>query len=834
MLSEVGYILVGLAMAVAIYTPIATFRSMRRSDGRWAESGRNGAYVTAGLLGMAVLLLLAAFLGDQFQIRYVAQHSSRDLPLYLKVSAVWAGQEGSLLLWSCLQALLTALAVGRPSERSRPLIPWATVFLSLITTFFVAVTLFLSNPFVLHDTVPADGQGLNPLLRHPGMVFHPPALYLGYVALAVPFAFALAALAARRVEDWPAVVRRWTLAAWLFLGVGLLLGARWAYYVLGWGGYWGWDPVENAGLMPWFTATALLHGIVMQDEKRGFRVWNIVLAMLSFVLVLFGTFTTRSGMIESVHAFSRSPLGFYFLAFIGLVVTVSVIWMVNAGQVLREQHSSDALLSRSGMFFLTLILFLTLTATVFIGSVLPTLTGTLMGQRFEAGPEWFDRVTGPQFAALVLLIGVCPVLGRAASTLRQLRERGWPALVGAGLALVAAILAGFTGWVPLIGFAVVGLAGGTALAEFGRDVTARSRRQQENPLRAVWNLVGRNRRRYGGYVVHIGVILMALGVIGTRMVGFETELVLSSGEPVDAGGYTLVFEELRQDPTQDHSTTRASVAVYRAGAYVVTLQPQVNHYVSLEQDVAVPALLEGLREDLYLVLAGWGDDGRTATLKVFVNPLASFLWLGGLVFLGGGAVAVWPQARAARLPVPEARRRTIGAAVGLLVGILVLIGAGAAMWGPGHGAVFQSVGHPLRGQTAPGFSLTLLDGSTLKLSDLHGEVAVINFWASWCPPCKDEMPDLQAVWEEYRGQGVTFIGIAFDDEEANVQRLSSELGITYPLGMDVDLRIATTYGVTAVPETFIVDSEGQVAYIHIGPVSAGMLREELDSLLEGQ
>jgi cytochrome c-type biogenesis protein CcmF len=834
MLSEVGSILVGLAMAVAIYTAIAAFGSIRRGDNRWAESGRNGAYAVAGLLGPAVLLLLAAFLSNQFQIRYVAQHSSRDLPLYLKVSAVWAGQEGSLLLWSFLQALFTALAVGRPSERSRPLIPWATVFLSLITAFFVAITLFLSNPFALHDAVPADGQGLNPLLRHPGMVFHPPALYLGYVGLAVPFAFALAALAARRVEDWPAAARRWTLAAWLFLGLGLLLGARWAYDVLGWGGYWGWDPVENAGLMPWFTATALLHGIVMQGEKQGFRVWNIVLAVLSFVLVLFGTFTTRSGMVESVHAFSRSPLGYYFLAFMGLVVTVSVVLMVNAGQALRGQHSSDGLLSRSGMFFLTLILFLTITATIFIGSVLPTLTETLMGQRFEAGPEWFDRVTGPQLAALVLLIGVCPVLGRAASALRQLREGGWPALVGAGLVVAAAVLAGFTGWVPLIGFAVVGLAGGTILAEFARDVAARSRRQQENPLQALWHLVGRNRRRYGGYAVHIGVILMALGVIGTRMYEFETELVLSSGEPVDAGGYTLVFEDLRQDPAQDHFTTWASAAVYRDGVYVVTLQPQMNQYVGFEQTVAVPALRVGLWEDLYLVLAGWRDDGATVTLKVFVNPLASFLWLGGLIFLGGGAVAVWSQARAVRRSVPQARRRTIGAAAGLGVGILILIAAGAAMWGPGHGAVSQAAGRPLRGQTAPGFLLTLLDGSTLRLSDLRGGVAVINFWATWCPPCEEEMPDLEAVWKEYQGQGVKFIGIAFDEEEVDVQRMISRLGITYPQGMDVDLRIATTYGVTGVPETFIVDSEGRVAYVHIGPVNAGTLREELNSLLEGQ
>jgi cytochrome c-type biogenesis protein CcmF len=351
------------------------------------------------------LILLSAFLSDQFQIRYVAEHSNRALPLYWKVSAVWAGQEGSLLLWAFLQALFAALVGSRPSDQMRSLVPWATVFLSLITAFFTGVTLFLSSPFFELTTVPLDGQGLNPLLRHFGMVFHPPALYLGYVGLAVPFAFALAALATRQMKDWPAAVRRWTLAAWLFLGLGLFLGARWAYDVLGWGGYWAWDPVENAGLLPWFTATALLHSSVMQEQRRGFRVWNLLLAVLSFALVLFGTYATRSGVIQSVHAFARSNLGPYFLAAIGLTLTGSLVFAINRRDVLTSSHTLDSLLSRDGMFFLTLFLFLVLTASVFIGSVLPTITEGLTGQRFEASPAWFDRVTGPQFAVLALVMG---------------------------------------------------------------------------------------------------------------------------------------------------------------------------------------------------------------------------------------------------------------------------------------------------------------------------------------------------------------------------------------------------------------------------------------------
>ncbi len=857
MLATVGSILLGVALAAAVYTVAATLQAIYRPDPRreaesrsglrgWVHPTESGAvYATAILLALAVWALLAALLSNQFAIRYVAAHSSRALPVYLKVSALWAGQEGSLLLWSFLQALFAALAVGRPSERVRPLIPWATVFMSAITAFFTAVTLLLSNPFARSATAPADGQGLNPLLRHAGMIFHPPALYLGYVGLAVPFALALAALVTRRVEDWPVAARRWTLAAWLFLGVGLILGARWAYDVLGWGGYWGWDAVENAGLMPWLTATALLHGTVMQEQRKTFHVWNVLLAVFSFALVLFGTFTTRSGLIQSVHAFARSNLGPYFLAAIGLTLGGSLALMIVRRATLAASHSAEELLSRGGMFYLTLNLLLTITASVLLGCVLPTLAEALAGRRFEAGPAWFDRVV--QFGALVLLMGVCPLLGRAADGLKRLRSRGPPALLGAILLTVGAALAGFTQPISLVGFAVIGLAGATTLAQYAWDAVERGRQTGEFLLAALWNLFGRNRRRYGGYLVHAGVILMALGIVGTRMYSFETERVLALAEPATVQDYVLVLEDVRQEPVKDHLSTWAVLSVYRDGAYLTTLRPRTNLYVDSGQTVGLPALRSGLREDLYVVLAGWGEAGASATFKVFVNPLAGFLWLGSLVFLAGGVVALWPPAvrlsasrlsstshdkvQAARLSLPQARRRAIGTAIGLAVGLAVLVAAGVAMWGSGES---QSRSRPLVGQAAPDFALDLLDGSSLALSDLRGQVVVVNFWATWCLSCEDELPGLQAVWGEYRERGVVLVGIAFREETAAIQGMASRFGVTYPLGLDDGERISGAYGTTAVPETFVVDQEGRVAYVHIGPVTAAELRAELDNLLAGR
>lgn len=859
MLGEVGSLLTGLALAAGVYAAGAVLWSIHKEDDRWWASGRNAIVSSAVLLGLALTALLIAFLDNQFSLRYVAQHSNRDLPLYLKASAVWGGQNGSLLLWAFLQTLFAALVAacsGQPGRRSVDevgLRRWATVFLSLIAVFFVALTLFLSNPFCPSEVVPVDGQGLNPLLRHPGMIFHPPPTFIGYVGLAVPFAFALAALMIRRLDLWPAAARRWLLVAWLFLGLGLFLGMRWAYDVLGWGGYWGWDPVENAGLMPWLTATALLHGLTMSRERRGFHGWNMSLAVASFVLVLFGTFTTRSGLIESVHAFARSRLGPYFLAAIFVALLGSGVLLYKRRSLLTVSGSSDGLLSREGAYTLTMIFLVTITGSVLVGTLLPTLTEALIDQRFEASPAWFDRVTGPQLAALVLLMGLCPLLGRSINSIRRLRERGLPLVIGAALVTVAAVAAGLTHILALIGLALVGAAGGTALGEIARGVgqppilRAGLRETILAYLARAQRLVSRNRRRYGGHLVHLGVVLMGIGVIGTRFYPMEARATLSSGESADVHGYTLAFHELEREAHGDRLTTRAVVSVSRDGRHLGNLGPGVDEYRPSGQTVGTPSVLTRVKEDVYVVLAGWSDGGQQITLRVFINPLVSFLWLGGLVLLAGGAVAIWPDAATAAAtaahPAAARRRRKRWSTIGLIVGCIAIVVAAWAMWQPtlpsrdpaddspaGLAALAANrQARPRVGDPAPDFTIALLDGSTLNLSDLRGQVVVLNFWSPHCRPCEDEIPDLQTVWEEYQSQRVSFVGISFPELEDDARDMVSEFGVTYANGLDA--MTAVQYGVTAVPETFVIGAEGRVAYVHIGRTTAARLRSEIDALI---
>jgi len=658
MLALAGWIVLTLALLVSLYAMAAAWLGAWRGSARWVARGRGGAVVVAALLGMAVALLLVGLVTDSFDLRYVMAHSARGMPLYLKVSALWAGQEGSLLLWAALQATVTAWLATRPPARGAVLVPWATALLAVVTTLFVGLCLLAANPFVPQLGIPADGLGLNPLLRHPAMVLHPPLLYVGYVGLAVPAALALAALIELEPDAFMPAARPWALGSWLFLGVGLLLGARWAYDVLGWGGYWGWDPVENAGLMPWLTATGLLHGLNAPRRGVQTRAWAVVLAVVSFLLVIAGTFITRSGMIASVHAFAFSGVGPPLLAFLGVATAGSVALIVARAKVLAPARAlpgdaeGGAVLSRAGLYSLTLVLLSTLTASILIGTLLPTLTEALGGRPLAAGPEWFDRVTGPQFAGLVLLMGLCPLVGRMVGDSRRMGGI-LPALLG-GIVLPGAVAAsGVGGGLTLAAMALIGAAGGAVLAPLALDAFAvRGSTGRALPV-AMWWALTFHRRRLGGLLVHVGVLVMAVGIVATRGHAVDAVLVLPRGKRAVVQGYELAFEGLRQGEAGDHTATQATVAVYRGERLRVRLAPQLDRYPASGQIIATPAVRSTLREDLYLVLAGWTDAGAAVTLRVVVNALVSLIWAGGILLLLGGVVAFWPRRVGAREDAPS-------------------------------------------------------------------------------------------------------------------------------------------------------------------------------------
>jgi cytochrome c-type biogenesis protein CcmF len=792
---------------------------LKRDDFRWQVSAQNAIYSSAGLLLGALLLLVVAFATNQFQLIYVASHSNLALPLSLKLSAIWAGQEGSLLLWAFLQVLFTAL-VARKLSRESNLESWATGILSLIGLFFIGMTLIFSNPFRVTTMVPADGLGMNPLLRHPGMVFHPPFLYLGYVALAIPFAYALAALIVGKVEVWPKEARNWTLMAWLFLGVGLLLGMRWAYDVLGWGGYWGWDPVENAGLMPWLTATALLHGLDRQSRGKGFKVWNVILAVVSFALVVFGTFTTRSGLIQSVHAFSESVVGPYFLVALIVLLAGSIALLIFRWKSFGKIELPEKILSTEGAFFFALLSLMLITLSIMVGTLLPTLTGGT----FTAPPAWFNRVVGPQLAVLVFLMGVGPIIGKLVKGSQQNLWRLVPPLVGALFGFGLGWLWHFRLMPALIGLTLAGFSGGAALGEIGFNIGARVK--QSGLKAALGQLPWLGRHGYGAHLIHLGVVLMAVGVIGTQLYAYEQQATLMPGESVSVGGYTLLYEDLVQETSDDHLDTWASIAAYDGKDYLMTLRPQMNYYMTYDQTMASPAIYASVREDLYLVLFSWDPSGEIS-LSAMINPLSGFLWLGGMVVLLGGGLAWWPRRKKTAEEGEQKRHigAQIGAALGLILAVVVLI----ALWGDALNPN-KGFGRPLPGELAPSFSAVDIAGNDFRLLDYRGEVVVLNFWATWCPQCEDEIPAFETVWREVGADGVQFVGVAMNDSAAAVSAVASEQDVSFPLIVEEEGQITSSYGVTGVPETFIIDQDGKVAFIHVGVVDNDTLMRELAEL----
>ncbi len=650
---NVGYIAITLAMVLAIYAAaVAVVGNLRRLP-ELVISGRNAALGVAGLITAAVAVMEYLLISGHYQTKYVAEVSNRAAPLFYRVTALWGGQDGSLLFWSWLMSIFAALVLVRKWGSMRVMMPYVIAVTQVTVAFFIGLVVFVANPFEQLNFVPPDGTGLNPLLRHFGMAIHPPVLYIGFVSFVIPYAFAIAALITNQTGDlWIRTTRRWTLTAWLFLSMGLLLGGWWAYDVLGWGGYWGWDPVENASLIPWLVATPFLHSVMMQENRGMLKRWNMALIILTFSLVIEGTFLTRSGVISSVHSFAQSAIGPLFLIFIGLMFLLSFYLFVARWNELRSDNELDSLFSRESFFLLNNLIFLGLAVVVWWGTHFPLFSEALMGEKIVVGPPFFEKTTGPLWAVIVVLMGVAPLIPWRRAALGRLgRLLLWPLALGLVTMALLYTVGGVRIWGAVLGFGFCAFTLTATLIEYWRGVNARHRSQGESYPVALWKLVGRNRRRYGGYLIHIGIILVAIGVVGSRFYQVETQRNLAVGESMTVsselvGSYELTYRGLNEAPSpDDRIVTSATLDVTYNGRPVGQLEPTREFFVVQQQPMTIPDKRSTLGDDLYVILAGWEGSGQTATFKAYINPLVNWLWIGGFVFIIGTLVAAWPVSK---------------------------------------------------------------------------------------------------------------------------------------------------------------------------------------------
>jgi cytochrome c-type biogenesis protein CcmF len=626
----------------------------RRRD--LADAGARAVYVVAGLVALAAVALVTAFFAHDFSLAYVANYSSQSLSGRYTLAALWGGMEGSLLFWTLLLTIFSAVALSQARARDSRSAAWAGGILAGIAVFFLALLVVPSNPFARLDPIPADGAGLNPLLQSPGMLIHPPLLYTGFVGFTIPFAFAMAGLLSGRVDDhWFGWTRRWTLFAWSALSIGIVLGGAWAYTELGWGGYWAWDPVENASFMPWLTATAFLHSVVIQEKRRMLKVWNVSLILLTYALAVFGTFLTRSGLLSSIHTFTEGPIGKWFLPFLGAMLVGGLALIISRLDMLRSENRFDSLVSRESAFVLNNVLFVAAGFAVLWGTIYPVIAEVFTGVRLSVGPPFFNAVFIPIGLALIALMGIGPLISwRRMSSGAFTRIVRAPVAAGiitaAGLAAIGVSSLGALIALAACAFTAVAIGG-----EFLRGSRVYRRRDRLGWAPALARTLLRNRRRYGGYIVHLGVVLIVIGVAGTAW-RTERQSLLALGDSMSVGDYTLTYTDLRTEATAEKRINEAAIAVARDGEPITTLHPQRNFHLAQRQPQSEVAIRSTPAEDLYVVVTSVDTDGAAA-VRAFVNPLTWWIWAGAFVMLAGMSVILSSPAPVAvavgaRFPVP--------------------------------------------------------------------------------------------------------------------------------------------------------------------------------------
>jgi cytochrome c-type biogenesis protein CcmF len=656
-----------LALVCAVYTFVAGIAAIRTRHPLLLRSAYNAGIAVCALVTIAAGCLTYLFLNDDFSMAYVVGHSNRDLEAFYKIAAIWSGQEGSLLFWSWLLSIYGFVLLVSNRNKHPELMPYVTVILAGVQVFFLLLNVFVVSPFEILGTTtatgalqivrPPDGRGLNPLLQYPEMVIHPPTLYLGYIGFTIPFAFALAALLARYPgEKWIHLTRRWTMVAWGFQSLGVLLGAHWAYAVLGWGGYWGWDPVENASLMPWLTGTAFLHSVMMQEKRGMMKIWNVWLVFITFLLCITGTFLTRSGIVSSVHAFAQSSIGPWFVGFISIVLLVCIWAFLENRDYLKSETPLDSLVSRESSFLFNNLLFLAACFAVLWGTLFPVISEAALGTKISVGPPFFNKVNIPIGLLLLFLTGVGPLLAwRKTSTESLWRNFAWPG--GAGvLAGGVAFGSGVRHPYALVCLALCVFVAGTIVSEFVRGALVIRSRNHLGFLPALVHLTLRNTRRYGGYVVHFGMVLIFVGLAGAAF-NQDKQSPMRPGDRMELGAYTIVSHTVSTLPSKrfgpdgqeirearrNYEAERVTVEVLHNGQPLLMLYPERRFYPANEITGTMVAIHSTWREDLYVVYAGRDPDNNQPVLHAYVNPLVKWIWLGGLVLVLGTGLSLVPN-----------------------------------------------------------------------------------------------------------------------------------------------------------------------------------------------
>ena len=665
-----GGLALWLAFLLGIWAAVTGFVGGWKQRADLIQSSRHAVFAMCGALVTAVVSLEVALFQHDFNVEYVAAYTSRNLPIFYTWSALYAGQKGSLLFWASVLSIFASLAQVLTARRHRAYLPYVGAITSIVVTFFVSVMLFTANPFERLPYTPIDGHGLNPQLQNPGMVFHPPMLYLGYISITIPFAFAMAALLTKRLDnDWLAAIRKWTLLSWLFLSVGIVLGMWWAYVELGWGGYWAWDPVENASFLPWLTMTAFLHSVMIQEKRGMLRKWNLALIIGSWLLSILGTFITRSGVISSVHSFTQSGVGPLFGTFLIIAAAASFTLYFMRLPLLEAETRLESMISREASFLFNNLLLVGIAFSVLWGTLFPILSEAIKGTKVTVGPPFFNQVNIPLGVSLLLLTGIGPLIAWRRASLENLK-RQFAVPTAAGILTLLALLVGGMrdGWaITAITIGIFVLA--TIAQEFWRGASARHRQYGDGYLVAVGRLIARNRRRYGGYIVHLGIVMLFISFTGMAFKR-ETQATLRPGESVSLKspyGWTYTFTHLgiSQYDALNREVTAGTVEIARDGKRIGLLTTEKRQHVdAFKRPTFEPSTEVGirsdLREDLYIVLGGVVNGTEQAVYRFTINPLVWWVWYGGMVVALGGVIVMWPGG------APAVRRAQAGYAVKLV------------------------------------------------------------------------------------------------------------------------------------------------------------------------